>query len=570
MSELDDLSAKADELARLACDRPEGEKARRLAMRLRTGRFHIAVVGEFNRGKSTLINAIVGEPVVPTGVLPLTAIATELTFGDPGATVEFLDGRAEVIAKEKVADFVTESSNPANELGVARVVVRGEWDLVGSGVVLVDSPGLASLHEHNTDAGRAALLDADGVVVVLSADAPLSAEERDLLRVVRERRSFTFFVLNKSDHLGANELAEVRRFVEETIRDVLGVGVRLFAVDARAALGARETKDEGDRAGGELRELEAELARFVSEDLQGARAISARTELARLGASLSDAVSVERAARQLSADDLTRLLHRFDEEANRQRKGFDDDRTLLARDVGVLVEGFGRRLTDFSSTAAARHLAALTETAAHASSSHLVDELRDTIRSGVESAVDDFRRGAITEVDAAWREAATAFRSRVQARVDAARQAAADLFDVPLPTVAVPAIAAQRDRFSFLFIHVGSTTEVFCQEASRLLPARWARRAALRRARDELRREFDKHAGRTRWDLAQRLESACLELEKTMQSELESSIEAIVHAGGRARQWRDATRHEQVQADELASRLARLGADFAVLDADGP
>ncbi len=569
VSELDDLSATAEELARLAGDRPEGEKAHRLAERLRTGRFHIAVVGEFNRGKSTLINAMVGESVVPTGVLPLTAIATELAFGDPGATVEYLDGRTEAIAREKITAFVTEASNPANKLGVARVVVRGEWSLVRSGVVLVDTPGIASLYEHSTEAGRAALFDSDGVVVVLSADTPLSAEERDLLHVLRERRSLTFFVLNKSDHLHAHELAEVRRFVAETIRDVLGVEVHLFAVDARGALGAHEIGGPGDGAGREFPEFVAELSRFVSDDLQGARANRAKTELARLGSSLSEAVTIERAARQLTADELTRLLHRFDEEATRQRKGLDDDRALLARDIGVLVEGFGRRLADFSSTAAARHLDPLTETAAHAPRSRLDDELRATTRSAVESAFEDFRPRAIAAVDAGWREVATAFRSRVQTRLDAARQAATDLFEVPLPTLAVPAIAEQRDRFSFLFIHVGSTTEALSRGVSRLLPVRWARQAALRRARDELHREFDKHAGRARWDLTQRLESARLELEKAMQSELELSIEAILQAADRARQWHDATRHEQVQGDELAARLARLGADLAALDAGG-
>jgi small GTP-binding protein len=568
-SELDDLSAKAKELARVAGDRPEGEKARRLAERLTAGRFHIAVVGEFKRGKSTIVNALIGESVVPTGVLPVTAVSTELVFGGPGATVEYLDGRTEAIARGKITAFVTEAGNPANKLGVARVVVRGEWSLARPGIVLVDTPGLASLYEHNTKAGRAALLDADGVVVVLSADAPLSSEERDLLHILRERRAVTFFVLNKSDHLHAHELDEVRRFVEAAIGDILGTKVHLFAVNARGAFCAQEIGGQGDRAGGEFPEFVAELSRFISEDLQEARATSAKNELARLGASLSEAVAIERAARRLAADDLSRLVLRFEDEATRQRRGFDDDQTLLARDTGVLVERVGRRVADFSSMAAARHLASLIETAGHAPRSRLADELRAAIRSIVESEFDDFHPQAITQLEAEWQEVGTAFRSRVQARVDAARQSAADLFEVPLPWLPLPEIAAQRDRFSFLFVHVGSTTEVFSHGIPRLLPGRWARRAALRRARDELRREFDKHAGRARWDLAQRLEAARFQLEKAMQSELESSIEAIIQAADRARRWHEQTRHEREEGDVRAARLAQLGADLVGFGAGG-
>lgn len=114
--------------------------------------------------------------------------------------------------------------------------LRGSWPLLRPGAVLVDTPGLASVHDHNTEAARAALLDADGAVIVLSADAPLSARERELLQVLRDRRSPTFFVLNKSDHLRDDELAEVRQFVVEKIGAMLRTPVTVFAVDARSAL----------------------------------------------------------------------------------------------------------------------------------------------------------------------------------------------------------------------------------------------------------------------------------------------------------------------------------------------
>jgi predicted GTPase len=249
-SELEELKGKAEELARSASNRPEGVGARLLAERLDAGRFLVAVVGEFKRGKSTLVNALVAEPVLPTGVLPLTAVATELAFGEAAAAVKFLDGRIEAISRDQIASYVTEVGNPGNGRGVDRVEVRGSWGLLEPSVVLVDTPGLASLYEHNTEAGRAALLDADGAVIVLSADAPLSQQELDLVQLLRDRRSPTFFVLNKADHLRPDELAEVRQFVVQTISAILGVEVKVFAVDARGALRAGDRSVGAERGNG--------------------------------------------------------------------------------------------------------------------------------------------------------------------------------------------------------------------------------------------------------------------------------------------------------------------------------
>src|SRR6266508_3705901 len=146
----------------------------------------------------------------------------------------------------EVADYVTEERNPGNVRRVARVEIRGRWPLLASGVVLVDTPGIGSLYGHNTAAARAALLDADGAVVVLSADDPVSEQERELLVVLAERRSPTYFVLNKADHLGAGDLDQVRRFVDEVICDQFGGKVHVFARQAlRIALAGRGCDEDG-------------------------------------------------------------------------------------------------------------------------------------------------------------------------------------------------------------------------------------------------------------------------------------------------------------------------------------
>ena len=567
--ELEDLKAKAEQLGALAGDRPEAAKARRLAARLDAGDFLVAVVGEFKRGKSTLVNALVGEAVLPTGVLPLTAVATELRFGPPSARVVYLDGRTEEIDTGRIATFATESINPQNSLGVARIELRGRWPMLEPGAVLVDTPGIASLHEHNTAAGNAALLDADGAIVVLSADAPLSEHERALLEVLRDRRSPTFFVLNKSDHLGKDDLFEVRRFLVDEIGKILHTEVDLFAVDARAALAAASAGGpEGDaQAGIEFYKFSATLAGFIADDLAAARLATARRELARLGASVSEGLAIERSVRTMASGKLQALVERFAAEAEVQRRGFEDDRTLLARDTAALRDAVGDRLADFARQAPREQMAELARASSDLARAELEEGLRQLVEAGVEAAFARERDALLSWVDDQWHQLADRFRANVQRRVDSARDAAASLFDVPLPRLEIPELAEQRDRFSFLFLHVGSVADPLNRAASRLVPERLARRRALAHAGAALVSEFDKHAGRARWDVAQRLEDARLALERAMRDELESSIAAIVEATDRARRWQAEDEEDRAREDQLTDRLERLGTSLVALGA---
>jgi len=89
-----------------------------LAARLLDRSFNLVVVGEFKRGKSTLINALLGRNLLPTGVAPLTSAVTVLEFGSTCAVrLVFEDGHTETVSTDKLPDFVTEGGNPNNARG---------------------------------------------------------------------------------------------------------------------------------------------------------------------------------------------------------------------------------------------------------------------------------------------------------------------------------------------------------------------------------------------------------------------------------------------------------------------
>jgi len=558
-SELDALRDRAEELATEAVGRPEGERAARLLDRLSEGQFLVAVVGEFKRGKSTLVNALLGAEVVPAGVLPLTAVPTEIHYGEPTTTVTFQNGDTRQIDTSELAEYVTEAANPENLRGVTRVGVTRMSPLLDHGVVLVDTPGIGSVHLHNTEAGHAALLDADGAVMVLSADTPMSDQERALVAQLAERRAQTFFVLNKADHLSSAELAEVTAFVGRILVELFGEEVPIYAVDARSALAVRcSGVDHVGDLGVDFDAFASHFGRFVADDLVGSLAASVRGELARLGASLRGALGLEQAARSASAADLDRLVSRFTTEADRQRDGFEDDCTLLDRDVARLTGEVSTRLDAFARETPGAYAASLVDIASAAPRGELVMALHAGVRDAVQTAFDDFRRNEAGRIDAAWQGIAETFRGRVQRRVDDARAAAASLFEVTLPTVVIPTLSAETERFTYLFLQIGSTLDPVNDLAGRLVPDRVARRRALARGRRELTAEFDKHAGRARWDLTQRLDKLRAELTRTMRQELDRSLDTVSEAAARAEEWQGLAEDERSARAEAIERLHRL------------
>src|ERR1039458_6684226 len=117
---LDRLAAMAEQLGEVMI----GADVQQLVARIKQGRFFVACVGQFKRGKSTLLNALVGEPILPAGVVPVTTVPTILRFGESlGARVRLSSGEWTEIAIGDVEDYVSEVRNPENSKRVAGLEV---------------------------------------------------------------------------------------------------------------------------------------------------------------------------------------------------------------------------------------------------------------------------------------------------------------------------------------------------------------------------------------------------------------------------------------------------------------
>jgi hypothetical protein len=131
---------------------------------------------EFRRGKSTLINALLGRELLPTGVMRLTSVITAIgASGRDRPVVDYSNGREHEYTVDELPEHVTEAGNPDNRLGVELARLELDHELLRAGIELVGTPGIGSVHSRNTQVTRAFLPRVDAA---LAADAIRGAVDR--------------------------------------------------------------------------------------------------------------------------------------------------------------------------------------------------------------------------------------------------------------------------------------------------------------------------------------------------------------------------------------------------------
>lgn len=194
----------------------------------------IAVLGRFKAGKSSFLNRLFGRDLLPTGVVPVTSVITEIRYGPvAAATVFFEDGRHNSVPLEEIRAYIAEAENPGNRKRVSRVSVELPAIERFRPARFVDTPGLESAHAHNTRASLDWLPKVGVALVAVGVDPPLSQQDLDLLRAVYEYTPHVAILLTKADLLTRQECAEVRDFVAAQIAKYLGKTPSIYPYSIR-------------------------------------------------------------------------------------------------------------------------------------------------------------------------------------------------------------------------------------------------------------------------------------------------------------------------------------------------
>lgn len=415
------------------------KKLEDLGARLQEGRFHLAVLGQFKRGKSTFLNALLGDILLPSSVLPLTAIPTCISFGhSPLVRALNEDGtvKEEILGKEQkeiaafLAKYVTEEFNPNNRLGIALVEVFHQAPILGKGVVLVDTPGIGSTYRHNTEATLAFLPQCDAALFLISADPPISEVELDFLRKVMTRVPKLFFILNKVDYLSEAEKQSSVQFFKKILHEQAGIDEKtpLFCVSARRGVNARMAHDEKGWIESGMAEVEEHLIEFLVKDKNETlqRALSRKAEDI-----LSDVlmqVHLVMRTLQMPLEKLEQCRRIFEEKIN----AAEHQRVF----AGDMLRGDRKRSLEFLENQSAD----LREKASAYLEARLEEVLRDhpdmnAARKAMSNVIPTFFEEELRDMsrifDAHVHETLNPHQRRADELIEAVRKAAAELFDIP-------------------------------------------------------------------------------------------------------------------------------------------
>jgi GTP-binding protein EngB required for normal cell division len=559
MSIRDDALASAlDELAALGTER-DREQLDTLRARLDEARLRVLVVGEAKRGKSTLINALLGRPVLPAGVTPLTAVTTTVRYGDdPRVQARFADGHEEKHPLDVLADLVTERGNPSNRRRIAGVTVYLDAPILASGVELVDTPGTGSVFEWDTETAHAALESMDAAVFVLTADPPVSASERDLLARVAGLSVTTFAVLNKADRLDEAELAEALDFT----RGILGAAGqhgKVYPMSARAALDRQEA---GFDAFG------ADFTAYLSSRREADLRASAISHARRIARSLLDEVALTRRAAEMRAGDAAERVARFGARL--------DEAVVHGRDAAAVVNaesaGLLRALNDDAAQAGprlGREIAGQLDGELRAATAAEIERQgRERLAALTVAAAEAWRQRQRAAIEQALAQLDTRLAAGLKAELDVLRGSAAELLGLDLAVPEPGGRLAESRRFFYATATDPGQTELLAGAVRRRLPGEFGRRTAREHLRRDAVRLVGSQVGRARGDLQYRLSEATRALVRVVGQRYADGTDRIRAALRAAADLREASATQAAEGERvLAERETALRNVIGLLDA---
>jgi GTP-binding protein EngB required for normal cell division len=546
-----------------------------LERQLEENRFNVVVFGAFKRGKTTFVNALLGADVLPTAVVPLTSIATAIGWGrEVRVRIEYLDGRAEDVDVSALARFVTETGNPGNRLGVARAVVTFPSRDLEDGVSLLDTPGVGSVYEHNTDAARASLADADAAIFLTSADPPISDSERAFLADVREHASRLFFVLNKVDYLSASDREEALAFTQEVVSAAVGRRSDVFAMSARSALTAKLLGDEAALAESGFTAFQRHFRRFLLDEKGQAIVESVARRALRLADDERNVLGIEERAAQLSAEEVREARARMETVFAEARARQQEMQALLQHAARRLVDVLDEDLARLRAAEGPRLLRLARERMSRVEDVRVagaeIDALvKETLRADVERwRPEEEKRLGAELVASSTRSVDEAGRIERETVL-----LCGEILGIELLAEGSGVDLSPHTRFTYSFFEVPTILESILPDVRRLLPRRSALRLLERDMAERIPRWVDKHSGRLRWDFVQRIDQTLRELGLALDRRLEATIERLTEGlerskGDQARSEENA-REVGERASSLRRRLDDLRRTFLAASDDG-
>jgi len=329
-------------LSNLENIRLEGKLREELKL-LENESFTLVVIGEFSRGKSTFVNAMLGKAILPSSKSATTNVISKIVYGDrPNFTLYYKDGALRQVSEDEFSAIKAQAeenpskfqqlknfvkinalTNTVDFSNIDHAVVSYPLSFCQNNVEVVDTPGTNDLNVGRMEITYNYLKKAEAAILVLSATQPLTKSEKEFLQeqVIGNQIKDIFIVINFKDEV-AGEEDKVRRHILENLRDLDDFSKRCFLVSSRQALIYRR-KENGELLKGKtlmdmpesLNEtgfpaFEVALGNFLSEE-KGLAKLTKYVQCCNLALMEAEhALNVKEEASSLSADEIKTMVAR--------------------------------------------------------------------------------------------------------------------------------------------------------------------------------------------------------------------------------------------------------------------
>jgi len=317
-------------------DRVNGQ----LVRKLEDDRFHLVVVGEFNHGKTTFVNALLGQRALPVGVTPTTAAIHHIRWADhPEAFVVSNAGVRQEIPFGEAQRFAVGGGAATAEVDYLEIGYPAA--LLKERIVLVDTPGVNDLSLQRADITYSYIPRADAVLFLLDAGQILKESERVFLneKLLKASRDKIVFVITKWDLLSPDEqreaLAYARNHLSALVKDPV-----VFPVSAETAL-------SGQAARSGVPELCTHLIRFLADERGRILLDNALGEGLAVAALLSKGVDARRRAIQMGDDEIDRRTAALEQDLAGRAQTIEQRRAEIREEVSAIKAGARKDLERF-------------------------------------------------------------------------------------------------------------------------------------------------------------------------------------------------------------------------------
>jgi GTP-binding protein EngB required for normal cell division len=494
--------------------------------------FNLVILGQFKRGKSTFINALLGESILPTAIVPLTSVVTVLRYG-PALKIEvhYHNDQREAVDLANLPAFITERGNPQNQKGVKEVTVFYPSAYLKGGVRIIDTPGVGSVYRHNTDVAYNYLPCVDAGVFIVSADPPLSESEHQFLKDIRGYVDKLFFALNKIDQVSDEDRRESLEFTARILENDLGAGrVKIYPLSARWALEAKQGGNDALLERSLLPDFEQRLQEFLLHEKGKVFLQSILNSLLKLISDETISFQLEQEAVKLPLQELTAKIARFEEEMKTIAKDREHNRYLLSGHLKKITSQLDEEITVFQKEGLPVLHKELEEAylrRVQSGGGNLRSELEDFVFARIQERFTGWRQQLTENISLQLEEAHGWFAARTNETIERILALTSDIFELKLkPFTSVETLSKKSD-FYFLLKDDPVGLELVQLAATSVLPGFISKKIVLKKMQETVSELVDRHCGRVRYDLLKRLTTTVQDFQQALNEKIDMTLDGI-------------------------------------------